>query len=73
MEADYKNIFAENNKDSDEDGLRDLEEKYFGTDPEIKDTDQDGYSDFEEIKNGYNPIGEGKLENKIDLKSMFGM
>ena len=48
-------------KDSDGDGLSDLEEEILGSDPEIKDTDGDGYPDGEEVKNLYNPLGEGKL------------
>lgn len=36
--------------DSDKDGLRDLEEAHFGTDPKKADTDTDGLSDFDEIK-----------------------
>jgi hypothetical protein len=51
--------------DSDEDGLPDDMEKRFGTDPFNADTDGDGNNDGEEIKNGYNPLGEGKLERKL--------
>ena len=47
--------------DSDEDGLPDDLEKRLGTDSGKKDSDGDGYSDGEEIKNGYNPLGDGKL------------
>ncbi len=48
--------------DTDGDGLLDKEElmKYH-TDPRKQDTDGDGYNDGEEVKNGYNPLGEGKL------------
>jgi len=49
--------------DSDNDGLTDIEElKVYGTDPKKADTDGDGYSDGDEVKNGYNPLGEGKLK-----------
>ena len=49
--------------DSDNDGLTDVEElKVYGTDPKRADTDGDGYLDGDEIKNGYNPLGEGKLK-----------
>jgi len=49
--------------DSDSDGLTDTEElKIYGTDPKKADTDGDGYSDGDEVKNGYNPLGEGKLK-----------
>lgn len=52
-------------KDTDNDGLSDLDElsKYL-TNPKKADTDGDGYSDGDEVKNGFNPSGEGKLENK---------
>lgn len=49
--------------DSDSDGLSDHDEIFkYKTDPNMKDTDKDGYSDGEEVKNGYNPLGEGKLK-----------
>ncbi len=44
------------NKDSDADGLKDWEERIYGTDPFNPDTDGDGYLDGEEIANGYNPL-----------------
>ncbi len=48
--------------DSDNDGLFDREEvKTYKTDPLNPDTDGDGYKDGEEVKNGYNPLGKGKL------------
>jgi len=33
----------------------------YKTDPLLADTDGDGYSDGSEVKNGYNPLGPGKL------------
>ncbi|MBD3247902.1 hypothetical protein GF382_01270 [Candidatus Falkowbacteria bacterium] len=48
--------------DTDSDGLDDLTEEIFGTDPNDPDTDDDGYSDGSEVENGYNPMGEGLLE-----------
>ncbi len=49
--------------DTDGDGLSDYEEvMIYKSDPLITDTDGDGYSDGEEVKNGYNPVGEGRLE-----------
>jgi len=48
--------------DSDGDGLFDSDEIYvYKTDPYNIDTDGDGYSDGVEVKNGYNPLGEGRL------------
>ena len=49
--------------DTDDDGLRDYEEKeIYHTDLNNSDTDNDGYSDGDEVKAGYNPLGEGKLQ-----------
>lgn len=45
--------------DSDSDGLEDILEIAFGTDPHNVDTDGDGYSDKEELDNGYDPRVEG--------------
>jgi len=51
-----------NNPDTDGDGLFDREEvQVYKTDPLLADTDGDGYSDGSEVKNGYNPLGPGKL------------
>ncbi|MBI5732204.1 MAG: hypothetical protein HY982_02485 [Candidatus Magasanikbacteria bacterium] len=48
--------------DSDGDGLTDYEEIIiWKTNPLSQDTDGDSYSDGTEIKNGYNPLGAGKL------------
>jgi hypothetical protein len=48
--------------DSDSDGLSDADEyRIYKTDPSKADTDGDGYNDGSEIKNGYNPLGPGKL------------
>lgn len=49
------------NKDSDFDGLSDIDEKKYNTDINNPDTDNDGYSDGDEVKNGFNPNGEGLL------------
>jgi len=50
-------------QDSDNDGLLDYEETEYGTDINNPDTDGDGYLDGDEVKNGFNPAGEGRLEN----------
>ena len=47
--------------DTDKDGISDVMEKLFGTDPNKADTDHDGYSDKAEILSGYNPLGSGKV------------
>lgn len=50
------------NIDSDSDGLSDREEvRVYKTNPLNNDSDNDTYKDGEEIKNGYNPLGSGKL------------
>ncbi len=48
--------------DSDNDGLIDGREEFYGTDPFHPDTDGDGFSDGFEVINGFNPLGEGKLQ-----------
>jgi len=48
--------------DTDKDGLSDSDEiATYKTYPNNPDTDGDGYSDGEEVKNGFNPLGQGKL------------
>lgn len=48
--------------DSDSDGLKDGDEAIiWKTNPLNTDTDGDGYKDGDEVKNGYNPLGTGKL------------
>ncbi len=58
------NIYKTNptNPDTDGDGLTDGEEvKKWHTDPLNPDSDHDGYPDGKEVRNGYNPLGPGKL------------
>lgn len=45
----------QSDSDSDNDGLKDWEEKLYGTDPKNSDTDKDGYFDGEEVASGYDP------------------
>jgi len=50
------------NSDTDNDGLSDGDEVLiWKTNPLNPDTDGDGYLDGEEVRNGYNPLGPGKL------------
>lgn len=49
-------------RDGDGDGVSDVLERYYGTDPAKRDTDGDGYEDKDEIDRGYDPRGPGKLE-----------
>lgn len=48
-------------EDSDGDGLADIVETVYQTDPNDPDSDDDGFLDGEEIEHGYNPLGEGEL------------
>ena len=65
---DYGNL-----EDSDGDGLPDLIENSLKTDPQKADSDNDGYNDGEEIYNGYNPLGDGKLNiDKTLSKNLAG-
>ena len=50
--------------DKDQDGLNDLAEQYYDTQIDNSDSDGDGYLDGEEVENGYNPLGEGRMEGK---------
>lgn len=42
--------------DADQDGLTDIEERLFSTDPQKNDTDSDSYIDGDELKNLYDPL-----------------
>lgn len=53
--------------DSDADGLSDLAEAAFGTDPKKPDTDGDGYNDKAEIIAGFDPLSK-TAKYPIDLK-----
>lgn len=44
------------NKDTDNDGLKDWQEDLYKTDPDNPDTDNDGYLDGEEVNSGHNPL-----------------
>ena len=47
--------------DSDNDGLDDRLEESLGTNIYNPDSDNDGFTDAEEIKNGFSPLGSGRL------------
>jgi len=55
--------------DSDGDGLSDIMEVKFKTDPHNPDTDNDGYPDGLEVKNGYDPnhVSGAKLLKRIEV------
>lgn len=48
-------------EDRDLDGLDDVLEAFYGTDPALPDTDGDGKDDGEEVREGRNPRGTGSL------------
>jgi len=59
-------------RDDDHDGLTLKEEYIHNTDPNNPDTDGDGYSDGREVANGYNPAGDGILdENKNGIPDIY--
>ncbi|MFH1430752.1 MAG: hypothetical protein ABIG71_04530 [Candidatus Uhrbacteria bacterium] len=49
------------NGDADGDGLTDLLELFYGSNPTLPDTDGDGYLDGDEVDHGYSPTGTGLL------------
>ncbi|MEA3248871.1 MAG: sulfatase-like hydrolase/transferase [Patescibacteria group bacterium] len=51
--------------DTDGDGLSDLREKAMGTDWSNPDSDGDGFPDGIEVTNGYDPTGEGMVEEEM--------
>jgi hypothetical protein len=56
--------------DTDKDGLTDIEEEKYKTDPNNKDTDNDGYTDYEEIESGYDPLNKkAEGETKEDAST----
>lgn len=59
-----------NNPDTDGDGLTDGDEVIiWKTNPLQIDTDGDGFPDGEEVRNGYNPLGRGRLINFVSPTS----
>ncbi len=60
-------VLPNNDLDSDGDGLSNDLEIALGTDPLDPDTDRDSFDDKTEILNGYNPLGEGRLNIDHDF------
>jgi hypothetical protein len=52
--------------DDDGDGLVNIQEERYGSDPNNPDSDGDGHSDGVEVRNGYNPISSGQLDTDGD-------
>lgn len=70
----FSNLFKGNDKDSDNDGLKDWEETLWKTDKNNSDTDGDGTSDGEEVKAGRNPLKPGpddKIETPVFKQEGF--
>lgn len=55
-------------KDSDGDGLTDLEEIILDTDAFVMDSDGDGYDDLAELAKLYNPAGAGQIITNSNIK-----
>lgn len=58
-------VIESENKDTDNDGLKDWEENLYKTDSLNSDTDADGYLDGEEINSGHNPLVKGPNDKQI--------
>lgn len=56
--------------DNDGDGLSAEEEIAVGTSDNSPDTDSDGYNDLAEMLNGYNPLGEGTINDSAFFQSL---
>lgn len=56
--------------DSDSDGLKDWEEKLWGTDPNSSDTDGDGALDGEELKQSRDPLKKGPEDKLVQFQSL---
>lgn len=55
--------------DTDGDDLNDYDELYvWGTDPNDVDSDEDGFGDGVEVANGYNPFGDGDMEDFVPIE-----
>jgi hypothetical protein len=59
------------NNDRDHDGLTDVEELQYGTNPDLADSDGDGYEDGEELLNGTNPTVKDKPYVQKDLSPIL--
>lgn len=61
------NGIDDGDEDSDEDGLTDKEEMYYGTNPILKDSEGDGLTDFEEVKiYGIDPLKDDTDDDGVD-------
>lgn len=70
--VEKNNLENKEEQDSDNDGLTDIEEAKYGTDPDNPDSDGDGYKDGDEVEHGYNPLINEKVaeqDNKTTIKT----
>ncbi len=63
------NTVVPSSRDSDSDGLTDIEEAIYGTSISIPDTDGDGYVDGQEAVSGYDPLSRGRLQASAAVRS----
>lgn len=63
-------LFKSNDKDSDNDGLKDWEETLWKTDPKNSDTDGDGTPDGQEVNLGRDPLKPGP-DDKLETPKLF--
>lgn len=63
---DYLSKKAEANKDTDGDGLTDIQEAEYGTSKYQADTDSDGFTDKEEIDAGFDPLKSSSTTNNTN-------
>lgn len=54
-------VITSTNTGTDRDGLLDADEKKYGSSSQKADSDADSYVDGVEVRNGYSPVGVGKL------------
>lgn len=64
-------ILSNSLKDSDKDGLLDIYEYLYNSDPRDSDTDRDGYMDGNEVLHGYNPSGTKSSDKLNDDRNIF--
>lgn len=63
LRQEYAQVQRELHKDSDLDGISDIDERMFGTSPHTADSDRDGRSDLEEVSSPLNPRIEDERED----------
>lgn len=70
LTKDYSGVSISEWKDTDLDGLMDVEERYLGTNIKLSDTDKDGLNDGAEVALGTNPLvpdSPNIFENRLEI------